>query len=263
MRQPPLPPQDLPLSAPDGGVAGAEQRSEAGDGLRRNPFAGPDVVVPGQAGARVDRGGHSVGEAPRQVALLPRVVVAAQLVSEPAEDVARDGHDGGHEHVLDPEVDDLLDSVVVEADLGHLLDQPEVAVVLLLARPLGCVGVLEIGAFVRLEIAWCHPRIRPVESRRVVHPGLPAVMDLEQPDATGIPGGSQPAVPPDPSVEGVAEEPLGIVLHLASDLAGRVDEKAQRDRVDWRLADSTAEDAVRRRSERAPSTHVREVAGSV
>ena len=155
MRQPPLTAQDRPLPAAHLLVVEAQQRCESGDRLGGDPLARPHVVVPGQAGVRVDGGRHARGEAHRQLALFGRVVAPAQLVGDLGQDRTRRRHDAGHEHVTNAEVDHLEDPVVVEADLGHLLDQPEVAVVLLRAGPLGRVRVLEIGALVGASSPGC------------------------------------------------------------------------------------------------------------
>jgi len=80
------------------------------------------------------------------------------------------------------------------------------------------------------------------------------VVDLDQPVAISVAGGGEPAVPGEPCVEGLGRERL-------ADGAVGVEDGADRERMDGRLADAGGADVARCRGRhrRVPAIRAREV----
>jgi hypothetical protein len=91
-----------------------------------------------------------------------------------------------------------LDLLFLVRDLPQQLDEPEVAIVLLLRRSLGgLVDELQIVALIRLQLPDLDRRQRGIESRRVVCAALPRVVDGNEPRALRVSLRQQVAVPPE------------------------------------------------------------------
>ncbi len=178
----------------------------------------------------------------------------------------RAGHrqDGGDEHVLDGEAHHLGQQFVVVARRLHLLEQPQVAVVLHVGRPLAGVGDDGVVlALVFRHIAGNHVGVRAIPPRRVVHAGLPTVVQRDPAVRLLVARLGQPAVPAHQIVPAAVEERLGHRTGGAPARAGVVEDALHGDRVHRRLRDARRVPRARRvgRQRRGrPSRRTREVA---
>src|SRR5665647_2532862 len=81
-----------------------------------------------------------------------------------------------------------------------------------------------------------------VPSRRVVHAGLPAVMDLDQAAAVRVTGAAEPSVPCRELGHGLHGEGLGIRFVPSARHASGLENSRYSDGLDGRLADAAGLD---------------------
>src|SRR6185295_19757242 len=104
----------------------------------------------------------------------------------------------------------LFRSLVVVARRLHLLEQPEVPVVFEVRRPLAGIGDDRVVlALILRHVARDYVGVGAIPARRVVHAGLPAVVERDAAAGFRVAGLGQPTVPADEVGPAAIEEGLG------------------------------------------------------
>ena len=132
------------------------------------------------------------------------------LLADRREHVTRHCEDRADEHVFDGETHPLREEHVVVPGLLHLFDEPDVAVVLAVARALRRVGD---DGVVLTNVRRHHPGhdsfVCRVPSWGVVHARLPAVEEGDAAVVADVTRLGKPAMPPDEVLPSAVEKLLG------------------------------------------------------
>ena len=220
--------------------ASAQQGRELRDGLGDNPRLGPQIEIPCRPRSLVRRLRH-----PGPEPLGPTVEVAhirvgpVVVLTNIGQHLAGDREDRRDEYVLNLKAHHRRQPAVVVADRLHLLEQPQVTVVLAVGGALVGIGDNEsVGPLVGRHLPGDHVGIGTVPARRVVHTGLPAVVERDQAVLVRVSGLGQPAVPAHQIVPPVVEEALGHRARRAAPSAGTVQDPLHGDCMHRRLGDT-------------------------
>ncbi len=143
----------------------------------------PNAVVPGAEDAPSETGGVLVQ-------------LGGILGRDAGKCDAGGREDAAHQHIAHAERVLGLNARIFIAALLQQFDQPQIAFVLQLRRPLGRIlDDFQIVPFKGGQVTRLNARQRGVPTRRIVGPAFPRVIDHQQSAAAGIPLRGQVAVP--------------------------------------------------------------------